>query len=101
VRLYDGSSLSITQLDDVLLRDPSVAAYTAEIHGEAGCDCLVLTVRPAQHPIHAEPLAFELGRQAFLAELLRQGRLRLDIREGNAGHLTAGTAKRRIADRRS
>jgi phenylacetate-CoA ligase len=101
VPLHDGSSISIAHLDEVLLRDPCLSAYAAVVSVEDGCDCLALTVQSAQHPVDAERMATELCRHYSIGDLVRRGHLRLDIREGDVGYFTTGTAKRFIADRRN
>ncbi len=101
VRLYDGSCLSIAQLDEVLFREPGVSAYSAEMHNKDSCDCLALTIASAEHTVDAERMASELCRRLPLGELLKQKRLKLDIREGDVGYFTTGTAKRFIADKRT
>jgi phenylacetate-CoA ligase len=103
VRLCDGTSISISQLDEVLFRNPSVSAYSAEICVKDGCDCLVLIVQSAQCSVDVHQIAFELCRcySYSMGVLIKQGRLKLDIHEGNAGYFTTGTAKRFIADRRN
>jgi phenylacetate-CoA ligase len=93
VRLCDGSSISISQLDEILFRDPCVSTYAAEICSKDGGDCLVLTVQSAQYAINAEKIKFELCRSF--------DSLNLDIHEGDAGYFTTGTAKRFIADKRN
>jgi phenylacetate-CoA ligase len=101
MRLYDGSSLSLAQIDEILFRDPCVFAYEAEMQVEDGCDCLVLTIQFAQHAVDTEQMAFELCQRFPIGHLVKQGRLKLDIREGNIEYFTTGTAKRFIADRRN
>jgi phenylacetate-coenzyme A ligase PaaK-like adenylate-forming protein len=101
VGLYDGSSLSIAQLDEVLFRDPAVSAYAAEMRVENGCDCLVLTIQSAQHDVDVKQVATELCQRHSIGDLVKKGHLKLDVREGNPGYFTTGTAKRFIADRRN
>jgi phenylacetate-CoA ligase len=101
VRLQDGSSISIAQLDEVLFCCPCVTAYSAEIDNKQSCDCLVLTVQSAQRAVDAEQLASELCRRYSFGELIKRGHLKLDIREGDTEHFTTGTAKRFIADNRN
>jgi phenylacetate-CoA ligase len=101
VRLYNGASISISQLDEVLFRNSSVSAYSAEICIQDGCDCLVLTVQSAQCSVDAHQIAVELCRRYSMGDLIKQGHLRLDIREGDAEYFTTGAAKRFIADRRN
>ena len=100
LRLYNGSYISITQLDEVLFRNPCVSAYSAEMCVQYGCDCLILTIRSAQRPADAEQIALELCRHHSIGDLVQQGRLKLDIREGEVEYFTTGTAKRFIADMR-
>ncbi len=101
VRLHDGSFISMAQLDEILFRDLRVSAYTAEIFIKDGCDCLLLTVRSAQQAVDLKQLSSQLVRHSSIGNLVRQGRLNLDIREGDAGFFTTGTSKRFIADRRN
>jgi phenylacetate-CoA ligase len=100
VRLFDGSFLSITQLDDVLLRNPSISAYSAEISRKEGCDCLALTIQSTRDPINPHRIAAELGKYLAIGNLIAQKQLSLKIREGEAEYFTTGTAKRAIADKR-
>ncbi len=101
VRLLDGAFISITQLDEILLGNPCVSAYSAEIFRKNNCDCLVLTIRSAQHSVDAERIEADLCRALSIGNLIGQKRLKLKIREGEVGYFTTGTAKRFIADRRS
>ncbi len=101
VRLHDGSSISIAQLDEILFRNPCVSAYAAEVYVIGGSDCLALTIQFAQHPGNAEHIECELRQQHPIGDLARQGHLKLDIREGDAGYFTTGTSKRFITDRRN
>jgi phenylacetate-CoA ligase len=100
VRLHSGSSISITQLDEIILRDPCISGYSAEMHLKDGCDCLVLTIQSVQNAFDAEQIAFKLC-QFSIGELIKQGHLKLDFRKGDVGYFTTGTAKRFIADRRN
>jgi phenylacetate-CoA ligase len=101
VQLQDGSSLSIAQLDEVIFRYPCVSSYSAEIDNQQNCDCLILTVQSAQCVVDAEHLASELCRRHSFGELIKRGHLKLDIREGDTGYFTTGTAKRLIVDNRN
>ena len=101
VRLHDGSLISMAQIDEILFRDPRVSAYCAEIFVKDGRDCLVLIVRFEQGFPDVQQLLLELRRHLSIDDLVRQGHLNLDIREGDAGYFTTGTAKRFIADRRN
>jgi phenylacetate-CoA ligase len=101
VPLSDGSSISISQLDEVLFRDSRVSAYAAEMKIKDNCDCLTLTVQSAQAAIDVHQIELELCRRYSIGTLVKQGRLKLDIHEGDAGYFTTGTSKRFIADRRN
>jgi phenylacetate-CoA ligase len=100
VRLQSGTFISITQLDEVLLRNPCVAAFSAEIGPGEDCECLALTIRSATGEFDAGNIASDLCRQLPIGDLVNEGKLKLDIREGDVGYFTTGTAKRFIADRR-
>ena len=95
VRLWDGSTLSITRLDEILFRNPSIAAYRAELHRGEGCDSLILTATPVGEKFDADPVISQLCRQPHLGDLVRQGRLRIEVRSGDPA-FTTGTAKRSI-----
>jgi hypothetical protein len=101
VQLHGGLSISIAQLDEILYRERCVSAYTAEMHAKDGCDCLDLTIESAQCAIDSEHLMSDLCRNSAIGELVKQGRLNLNIREGPAGYFTTGTAKRFIVDQRN
>jgi hypothetical protein len=101
VRLRDGTSISITRLDEVLFCHPHLSAYAAEMVTQNGGDCLVITARPAQYAVDAEQIAVKLSNHDSIGNLIKQGRLKLTIREEDIGYFTTGTAKRFIADRRN
>jgi phenylacetate-CoA ligase len=100
VRLSDGRTLSITQLDEVLFRDKSIISYSAEITKKNGLDCLVLTVKAADLTYDPERLSALLTKDAAIDDLTANGLLQLDIRKGEPDYFTTGTSKRFIADRR-
>jgi phenylacetate-coenzyme A ligase PaaK-like adenylate-forming protein len=99
VTLADGQDLSITQLDELILADPSVLMFRAELTRRNGCDVLVLTVKTAGPPIDRKALARKLD--PLLGGLIREGRLNLEINDGDVDFFTTGTLKRRIADHRN
>jgi hypothetical protein len=101
VRLFDGSFISITQLDEVLLGDPRVSAYSAEICLRNSCDCLVVEIKSAQDPVDPERIALELCKNSSIGNLIARNQLQLEVREGEVEYFTTGTAKRLIADRRT
>jgi phenylacetate-CoA ligase len=100
VLLDGGFSVSITQLDEIVLRDPFISTFSAEMHRKGGCDRLVLTIQSVQGKFDAEKIVLEICRLS-IGELIKQGCLKLDIREGDVGYFTTGTAKRSIVDRRN
>jgi phenylacetate-CoA ligase len=99
VRLDGGLSISVEQLDEIVFQYPGISEYSAEMHNRDGCDCLVLTMRPAKKAFDGRQIARKLGRLP-IEDLIKRKRLKLDIREGDTGFFTAGTAKRSIVDRR-
>jgi phenylacetate-coenzyme A ligase PaaK-like adenylate-forming protein len=101
VRLFNGSFISIMQLDEVLFRDPCVSAYSAEIRRKEGCDCLVLTIQSAKDSIDPERITGDLGRKLSIGDLIAHQQIMLEICEGEVGYFTNGTAKRFIAERRN
>ncbi|WP_143162398.1 DVU_1553 family AMP-dependent CoA ligase [Sporobacter termitidis] len=98
VSLPGGRTLSITQLDEILLAEPSVTAFSAEMTARDGRDCLNITVESAGH-FDADMLAQKL--EPLLGGLLSEGRLTLSIGAGAVDFFTTGTLKRRIADQRN
>lgn len=100
VRLQSGVSISITKLDEVLLRNPCIAAFSAEISRRRDCDCLELMVRSTSRTFDARSISEELCRGLSIGDLVHQGKLMLDIREGDVSYFTTGTSKRYIVDRR-
>ncbi len=99
ITLSGGQRLSITQLDEIILSDKAVASYAAEIVNQNGCDCLSITIRPANKDFQAQRLRQNL--QAFFESYLKQGHMALDIQCGDIGFFTTGTSKRYIADKRN
>jgi len=100
VRLFDGSFISIAQLDEILFGNPCVCGYAAEICLKSGCDCLVLTIQPARAGIDSERIAAKLCNDLSIGPLIAQKQLKLEIRESAVDYFTTGTAKRLIADKR-
>ncbi|MDR1299374.1 MAG: AMP-binding protein [Oscillospiraceae bacterium] len=102
VRLRSGSTLSIEQLDDIVYRDRSVAAYSAELVSRNGGDCLSLTVRAASPAagFSADSLADAIISAETLNALFASGELTLETTPGNPQVAPSGAIKRRIADRR-
>lgn len=100
VQLSGGSRISITQLDEILFRDPGVRAYTAELCCRDNRDCLLLTVEAAAPAFDCDRLKHEICRKLAIGGLVESGELLLEVCEGEARHVTTGTAKRFIADRR-
>lgn len=99
VLLPGGGTLSITQLDELILAEPSVLTYRAALTRRNGIDVLALTVKSAGAPI--DPAALSRRLDPLLGGLLRDGRLRLEIYGGDVDFFTTGTLKRRIADDRN
>jgi phenylacetate-CoA ligase len=100
VHLSGGHTLSITQLDEVLLDDQSVLSYSAGITKKNGVDCLAITVKPAAETCDTEYLLYLLKKEPTIGGLHEKGLLLIELREGDPGFFTTGTSKRFIADRR-
>ncbi len=99
VTLSDGNTLSVAQLDEAILKEPSVVKYSAQLHASNGRDSLRITVRPNRAPFHADELSGLLRSE--LPHLFLSGRLLLEITEGDIGYFTTGTLKRKITDLRA
>lgn len=99
VSLANGHTLSITQLDEVLLSEPSVLMYKAALTRRDGCDVLTLTVKSTGMPPDSSALTRKLD--PLLGGLMRDGLLLLEITGGDVDFFTTGTLKRRIADNRN
>lgn len=91
VRLNDRSTISIAQLDEILFRDPCVSAYTAEIRREEKFDRLILRIKRARHDFDADVVISGIRSQLSIGDLVR-----IEVREGDPGFFTTGTAKRHI-----
>jgi phenylacetate-coenzyme A ligase PaaK-like adenylate-forming protein len=102
VRLRSGRTVSIEQLDDIVYRDRSVAAYGAELISRNGGDCLSLAVRAASPcaAFSADSLAESIVSSESLNSLFASGELALEITLGAPKPAPSGAIKRRIADRR-
>jgi phenylacetate-coenzyme A ligase PaaK-like adenylate-forming protein len=98
--LKDGSSFSIATLVEILLRDPLIAAYEAEMCVRNNRDCLVLKVHAVQGAADARRVYSELSQHSSFGTPIKEGFLVLDVREGNVEFYTSGTSKRFIADKR-
>ncbi len=94
VCLTNGQTLSITQLDEILLSQPEVLAYKAELENKDGLDILTVTVKYADAFSHPDILAHKL--EPLLGGLIGDGRLKLSIDSGTVDFFTTGTSKRGI-----
>jgi phenylacetate-coenzyme A ligase PaaK-like adenylate-forming protein len=92
-----GGTLSITELDEIILADNGVIAYDASVETRNSEIILVVVLRSGGRTDTAR-LAQRL--QSQLGHLFASGMLRLDVREGDPAFFTTGTLKRIIADRR-
>jgi phenylacetate-coenzyme A ligase PaaK-like adenylate-forming protein len=99
VPLPGGGTLSVTELDELILSDPSVLMFHAELTSRERCDVLTVTVRTAGGSFDKDILAQRLD--PLLGSLICDGRLQLEIRGGTVDFFTTGTLKRRIADHRN
>jgi phenylacetate-coenzyme A ligase PaaK-like adenylate-forming protein len=97
VRLNANQTLSVTQLDEIVLADDDVLSYEAALETRDGQDCLCLTVRSDGR---ADLRRISHSLQKALPQLFASGGLLLDIREGDPYFFTTGTLKRRIEDHR-
>lgn len=98
VYLRSGQSLSITQLDEMLLPEPSITAFRAELTDEDGCDCLHVIVQCKKSAFDKERLASRLA--PLLGGPVKEGLLTLDVRCGDIDFFTTGTLKRSLSDKR-
>jgi phenylacetate-CoA ligase len=96
--LVDGNRISITQLDEVLYKEPSILTYGAELKTVNGHECLHLIVDPTSSTIDLNSLSGRIKKA--LPSLFEEGRLLLDVEEGEVGCFTTGTLKRKIIDSR-
>jgi phenylacetate-coenzyme A ligase PaaK-like adenylate-forming protein len=99
LRLSGGCTLSVTQLDEALLKEPSVCKYSAELRTVRGRDCLRLTVKATHGTLDPDKLSELLNKE--LPHVFYDGLLLLEIHEGNDGFFTSGTLKRKISDLRN
>ncbi len=98
VTLSDGNTLSVTQLDEILLKDPSVCKYTAQLRQSGNADCLGITIQFAGTTVDTDHLTRHL--RMGLAHLFN-GQLQLEVATGEVDYFTTGTLKRKIIDRRN
>lgn len=99
VTLPGGGTLSMTQLDEVLLSEPSILAFKAALTRRACGDVLTLTIGSAGPSFDRDSLSRKLA--PLLGSSLRDGMLQLEILGGDIDFFTTGTLKRRIADNRN
>lgn len=92
VPLPDGRTLSITQLDEIILTEPGITAYKAELTEKDGSDVLTITVKNTGASCDTHILALKL------APLL--GGLKLVMALGAVDFYTTGTAKRGIINKK-
>jgi phenylacetate-coenzyme A ligase PaaK-like adenylate-forming protein len=96
--LADGNILSITQLDEILCKEPSILTYGAELQTVNGRDCLRIIVKPASGPSDPEALIRRIKME--LPSLFKEEGLILYVEEGDVDYFTTGTLKRKILDSR-
>jgi len=77
-----------------------VSTFSAAMERRGGRDRLRLRVRTIRGPADPRRWAARVRAIPVVDDLVRRGRLELDILPGAAAFPTTGTAKRRIADRR-
>ncbi len=94
----NGNSLSITQLDEVLYKEPSILSYAAELQRVNGHDCLHILVNSTNSPVDLKFLSGKI--KAALPSLFKEGLLHLSVEEGDVNYFTTGTLKRKIIDSR-
>lgn len=99
VILPDEQTLSITQLDEVILSDPSVTAFQAEISEIGGCDCLTITIENNNENFDRDGLTRRI--RPILGDRLDEGKMKIDIKCGDNAFFTTGTLKRCIIDKRN
>jgi phenylacetate-coenzyme A ligase PaaK-like adenylate-forming protein len=92
VQLPDGRPLSITQLDEIILAEPGISVYKAELIEKDGFDVLTITVKCADVSCDTDNLMLKLE------PLL--GGLKLAMTMGDVDFFTTGTSKRCIIDKR-
>ncbi len=98
VKLAEGKTVSITQLDEVLFNEQSVLSYSAELKTLDGQECLHITAVPHGRGIDPDALCRRI--KAELSYLFEGEKLLLNIEEGEVGYFTTGTLKRKILDSR-
>ena len=77
VRLKDGNTLSITQLDEALYKEPSVVTYAAEIQTVNEIDCLHIIINPTSSPADLDTLVRRIKME--LPYLFKESRLILKV----------------------
>ncbi len=98
-RLADGNTLSITQLDEALYKEPSLLTYAAELQTLNGCDTLHITVRSIGGTPDLNTLAGRIETE--LPHLFEENRLKLMVEAGDVDYFTTGMLKRKILDTRN
>ena len=99
VSLADGNTLSITQLDEALYKEPSVLTYGAELKAVNGYECLHIIVCPAASGVDLGAMAQRIKKE--FSYLFVKGKLLLNIEQGDVNFFTTGTIKRKILDSRN
>lgn len=99
VRLSGDTAVSIAELDEVILTEPYISAYAADVYGDTSKDRLVITVRSSGEQVDCGELYKKIRTE--LPQLFSQDCLLLEVREGNVAFLTTGTLKRKIIDHRN
>ncbi|MGD9162420.1 MAG: AMP-binding protein [Desulfobacteraceae bacterium] len=98
-RLMDGNTLSITQLDEALYKEPSVFTYAAELQTVNGHDCLHIIISPAGSATDLDVLVCRLKME--FSYLFEEEKLLLNVEQGDVDYFTTGTLKRKILDSRN
>jgi phenylacetate-coenzyme A ligase PaaK-like adenylate-forming protein len=98
VPLPDGQTLSVTQLDELILSDPVISTFKAELTSVDRHDVLTITVKSASGSF--DHGALEQKLMPLLGGLIGEGRLRLAVQNGAVDFFTTGTSKRCMIDKR-
>lgn len=98
ISLQCGNTLSITELDELILSCAHTAAYSAQLTTAADGDRLSICVQPSGPAFDRGQLENKL--LTALGQRLEKARLTLELQVGTVDFFTNGTSKRKITDNR-
>ena len=97
VETGNGCKISVPALDEILFAVPGLIGFSAEAAGKAGADTLMIAVFAENYPQVTCEAERRLREDDYIGNCVKQGFLKLELRQGGPEILTYGNTKRSIS----